>query len=242
MENAIEIFGLTKKYKDVVAVNDLSLKVKAGEPVALLGVNGAGKSTLVGILTGLVKADAGRATILGVDVAAQTTTVKSYIGISPQETAVAKNLSVRENLELVAAAYGFSREKRERRVNEIIADFSLGEVEKRFAGKLSGGWQRRLSIAMAIIGEPRVLFLDEPTLGLDVFARRELWRIIDGLKGKTTIVLTTHYLEEAESLADRIFVMRKGKIIADGTVEELISITNTDNFEDAFVKLEEDCL
>lgn len=242
MENAIEICGLTKKFKDVVAVDDLSLKVKAGELLALLGVNGAGKSTLVGILTGLVKPDSGSATIMGADILTQTNTAKSDIGISPQETAVAKNLSVRENLELIAAAYGFSREKRERRVNEIISDFSLGEEEKRFAGKLSGGWQRRLSIAMAIIGEPRVLFLDEPTLGLDVFARRELWRIIGTLKGKTTIVLTTHYMDEAENLADRICIMRKGKIIADGTAEQLIEKTKTARFEDAFVKIEEGCL
>lgn len=242
MKNAIEIIGLTKKYKDVVAVNDLSFNVRQGELLALLGVNGAGKSTLVGMLTGLVKPTCGKAFIMGADLHSDLTTVKSYIGISPQENAVANNLTVRENLDLIASLYGMKGKARFERVEKILTDFSLGEVKDRLAGKLSGGWQRRLSIAIALIGEPKVLFLDEPTLGLDVFARRELWSIINELRGKTTIVLTTHYMEETEKLADRICIMKKGRIIASGSASGLITQTNTTCFEDAFVKIQENVL
>jgi len=240
MENAIVIKHLTKKYKDVIAVNDLTLDVGKGELFALLGVNGAGKTTLVKMLCCLLQPTTGEAFVYGENIVTQSDKVKEIIGISPQETAVARNLSVKENLELIAGAHGFDKVKRGQRVNAMIKDFGLKEVENKSAGKLSGGWQRKLSIAMALVSEPEVLFLDEPTLGLDVFARRELWRIIEELKGKITIVLTTHYMEEAEKLADRLCIMKRGHILAQGTSDELKAYTGSSNFEDAFIKIVED--
>ncbi len=241
MEKAIEIKNLSKIYKDVRAVDDLSLTVKKGELFGLLGVNGAGKTTLVKMLSCLVLPTSGDAFVLGNSVITETDKVKQKIGISPQETAVAKKLTVEENLDLMAGAHGFDKEKRAKKTEEMIAEFGLETVRKKAAEKLSGGWQRKLSIAMALVSEPEVLFLDEPTLGLDVFARRELWKVIEELKGKVTIVLTTHYMEEAENLSDRICVMKNGKIIDIGTAKELMQKTNTDKFEDAFIKIVEEC-
>lgn len=241
MEKAIEIKNLSKIYKDVRAVDDLSLTVKRGELFGLLGVNGAGKTTLVKMLSCLVLPTSGDAFVLGNSIITETDKVKQKIGISPQETAVAKKLTVEENLDLMAGAHGFDKEKRAKKTEEMIAEFGLETVRKKAAEKLSGGWQRKLSIAMALVSEPEVLFLDEPTLGLDVFARRELWKVIEELKGKVTIVLTTHYMEEAENLSDRICVMKNGKIIDIGTAKELMQKTNTDKFEDAFIKIVEEC-
>lgn len=241
MEKAIEIKNLSKVYKDVRAVDDLSLTVKKGELFGLLGVNGAGKTTLVKMLSCLVLPTSGDAFVLGNSIITETDKVKQKIGISPQETAVAKKLTVEENLDLMAGAHGFDKEKRAKKTEEMIAEFGLETVRKKAAEKLSGGWQRKLSIAMALVSEPEVLFLDEPTLGLDVFARRELWKVIEELKGKVTIVLTTHYMEEAENLSDRICVMKNGKIIDIGTAKELMQKTNTDKFEDAFIKIVEEC-
>ena len=241
MEKAIEIENLSKIYKDVRAVDGLSLTVKKGELFGLLGVNGAGKTTLVKMLSCLVLPTSGDAFVLGNSIITEADKVKQKIGISPQETAVAKKLTVEENLDLMAGAHGFDKEKRAKKTEEMIAEFGLETVRKKAAEKLSGGWQRKLSIAMALVSEPDVLFLDEPTLGLDVFARRELWKVIEELKGKVTIVLTTHYMEEAENLSDRICVMKNGKIIDIGTAKELIQKTNTDKFEDAFIKIVEEC-
>lgn len=241
MEKAIEIKNLSKIYKDVRAVDDLSLTVKKGELFGLLGVNGAGKTTLVKMLSCLVLPTSGDAFVLGNSIITETDKVKQKIGISPQETAVAKKLTVEENLDLMAGAHGFDKEKRAKKTEEVIAEFGLETVRKKAAEKLSGGWQRKLSIAMALVSEPEVLFLDEPTLGLDVFARRELWKVIEELKGRITIVLTTHYMEEAENLSDRICVMKNGKIIDIGTAKELMQKTNTDKFEDAFIKIVEEC-
>ena len=241
MEKAIEIKNLSKIYKDVRAVDDLSLTVKKGELFGLLGVNGAGKTTLVKMLSCLVLPTSGDAFVLGNSIITETDKVKQKIGISPQETAVANKLTVEENLDLMAGAHGFDKEKRAKKTEEMIAEFGLETVRKKAAEKLSGGWQRKLSIAMALVSEPEVLFLDEPTLGLDVFARRELWKVIEELKGKVTIVLTTHYMEEAENLSDRICVMKNGKIIDIGTAKELMQKTNTDKFEDAFIKIVEEC-
>ena len=240
MEKAIEIENLSKIYKDVRAVDGLSLTVKKGELFGLLGVNGAGKTTLVKMLSCLVLPTSGDAFVLGNSIITEADKVKQKIGISPQETAVAKKLTVEENLDLMAGAHGFDKE-RAKKTEEMIAEFGLETVRKKAAEKLSGGWQRKLSIAMALVSEPDVLFLDEPTLGLDVFARRELWKVIEELKGKVTIVLTTHYMEEAENLSDRICVMKNGKIIDIGTAKELIQKTNTDKFEDAFIKIVEEC-
>lgn len=241
MEKAIEIKNLSKIYKDVRAVDGLSLTVEKGELFGLLGVNGAGKTTLVKMLSCLVLPTSGDAFVLGSSIITEADKVKQKIGISPQETAVAKKLTVEENLDLMAGAHGFDKEKRIKKTEEMIAEFGLESVRKKAAEKLSGGWQRKLSIAMALVSEPEVLFLDEPTLGLDVFARRELWKVIEELKGRVTIVLTTHYMEEAENLSDRICVMKNGKIIDIGTAKELMKKTNTDKFEDAFIKIVEEC-
>ena len=197
--DAIKTVGLTKKYKDLVAVNDLNLEVKQGELYSLLGINGAGKTTTIKMLSCLVKPTKGDAYLNGNSIVSSVDGVKRIIGVSPQETAVAPNLSVKENLELMCGIHGFSKEKKQKKIEELTEQFDLGEISKKKAGKLSGGWQRRLSIAMALISEPEILFLDEPTLGLDVIARSELWDTIRLLKGKITIILTTHYMEEAEA-------------------------------------------
>ena len=235
--NAIEIRGLTKKYKDTLAVDALTLSVPQGELFSLLGINGAGKTTTIKMLSCLLRPDGGEAQLLGHSVCTAPQNVKSVIGISPQETAVAPNLTVKENLELMCGVQGFSREKTKEKAAALIKEFSLEETQNKRAGKLSGGWQRRVSIAMALIGEPKILFLDEPTLGLDVIARSELWDTIRSLKGKITIVLTTHYMEEAEALSDRIGIMKNGRLIALGTAEELKQQAGKERFEDAFVAL-----
>ena len=235
--NAIEISALTKKYKDTVAVNELTLSIGEGELFSLLGVNGAGKTTTIKMLSCLIKPTCGDAILLGKSICTDTDAVKSLIGISPQETAVAPGLTVQENLELMCGIYGFSREKTQKRMEELTEEFSLRDILRKKAGKLSGGWQRRLSIAMALIGEPKILFLDEPTLGLDVIARSELWDTIRALKGKTTVILTTHYMEEAESLSDRIGIMKDGKLIALGTAQSLMEQAGKEKFEEAFVSL-----
>ena len=234
---AISIQGLTKTYKDVTAVDALTLDIHEGELFALLGVNGAGKTTTIKMLSCLAHPTAGDARLLGHSIVSAPQAVKSVIAVSPQETAVAPNLSVRENLMLMAGAHGFSREKSREKTEDLLDAFGLREAEKKRAKTLSGGWQRRLSIAMALISEPRILFLDEPTLGLDVLARSELWDAIRALKGRVTIVLTTHYMEEAQSLSDRVGVMKSGRLIALGTAAELMAITGEQSFEAAFVKL-----
>ena len=234
---AIQTMGLVKRYGDVTAVDGLDLQVQTGELYALLGVNGAGKTTTIRLLTGLTRPTAGDALVGGHSVRNEREQVKGLIGVSPQETAVAPNLTVRENLELICGIHGFSREKTEAKIAELSAQFSLESVLKRKAGKLSGGWQRRVSIAMALISEPEILFLDEPTLGLDVLARHELWDAIRSLKGRVTILLTTHYMEEAAALSDRIGILKNGKLLAAGTVAELKKQAGTDDFETAFVTI-----
>ena len=234
---AIETRQLTKKYKEVTAVDRLDLTVEEGELFGLLGVNGAGKTTTVKMLSTLTRPTAGEARILGHDLRSEAEAVKALIGVSPQETAVAPNLSVRENLELMCGVHGFSREKTRERTQAMLRELSLTEVEKRRAGKLSGGWQRRLSIAMALISEPKILFLDEPTLGLDVLAREELWDVIRDLKGRITMILTTHYMEEAETLCDRVAVMKDGHLLALDTPAALTAQTGAENLERAFVAL-----
>ena len=234
---AIQIKNLTKRYKDVTAVDDLSLTVAHGELFSLLGVNGAGKTTTIKMLSCLVSPTSGDAFMLGKSILTDSSAVKSIIAVSPQETAIAPGLSVLENLELMCGVHGFSREKQQRKIREITELLGLQSVLQRRAGKLSGGWQRRLSIAMALISEPRILFLDEPTLGLDVLARAELWELIRSLKGSITIILTTHYMEEAEALSDRIAIMKEGRLIACDTAEALKKIAGADRFEDAFIRI-----
>lgn len=235
--NAIKTVGLIKKYKDVIAVNNLDLEVKQGELFSLLGVNGAGKTTTIKMLSCLVKPTKGDAYLNGNSIVSSVDDVKKIIGVSPQETAVAPNLSVKENLELMCGIHGFSKEKKAQKIEELTEQFDLGDISKKKAGKLSGGWQRRLSIAMALISEPEILFLDEPTLGLDVIARSELWDTIRLLKGKITIILTTHYMEEAEALSDRIGIMKGGELLMVGTAEELKEKAGCDKFENAFVAI-----
>lgn len=234
--NAIEIRGLTKRYKDVTAVDRLTLDIKDGELFALLGVNGAGKTTTVKMLTCLTAASEGEATVCGKSIKTQQNEVKSVIAVSPQETAVAFGLTARENLELICGVHGFSRQKREEKIAELSTLLGLNVVLDKKAGKLSGGWQRRLSIAMALICEPKILFLDEPTLGLDVIVRSELWEIIRELKGKITVVMTTHYMEEAEALSDRIGIMKDGRLLVCAAASEIKEKAGTDNFEEAFIR------
>ena len=235
--DAIRIENLRKTYKDVVAVDNLSLTVQQGELFSLLGVNGAGKTTTIKMLSCLTQPTSGDALLNGHSIRSDCAAVKSIIAVSPQETAVAPGLSVAENLELMCGVHGFSKEKRAVKMQEITDLLSLAPVLKRKAGKLSGGWQRRLSIAMALISEPEILFLDEPTLGLDVLARSELWDLILSLKGRVTVILTTHYMEEAEALSDRIAIMAGGKLLVCDTAENIKKTADTDNFEQAFIRI-----
>ena len=234
---AIKTMGLVKRYKDLIAVDKLDLEIRQGELFSLLGVNGAGKTTAIKMLSCLTKPTSGDALVGGYSITKEPEQVKQLIGVSPQETAVAPNLSVKENLELICGIHGFSKEKMKAKVRELTGQFALDAVLQRKAGKLSGGWQRRVSIAMALISQPQILFLDEPTLGLDVIARHDLWEVIRSLKGNVTIILTTHYMEEAESLSDRIGIMKNGRLLAAGTAEELNKLAGTKDFETAFVSL-----
>lgn len=234
---AIKTENLTKKYKDKTVVKNLNLSVEEGEMYALLGVNGAGKSTTIKMLSCLIRPTSGDASILSRSITTDSTKVKQIISVSPQETSVAPNLTVKENLEFIAGIFGFKKADAIKKAEKIMADFDMEEIKNSKAKILSGGWQRRLSIAMALISEPKVIFLDEPTLGLDVLARRDLWKQIEKLKGKITIILTTHYLEEAEALADHIGIMAQGVLKAQGTADDLKALAKTDDFEEAFVRI-----
>ena len=234
---AIKTVELVKQYKNITAVDTLNLEIRQGELFALLGVNGAGKTTTIKMLSCLTSPTNGDAVVGGYSITKESKKVKRLICVSPQETAVAPGLSAKENLELICGIHGFSKEKTQAKITELSERFSLDAVLQRKAGKLSGGWQRRVSIAMALISEPQILFLDEPTLGLDVIARHELWETIRALKGNVTIILTTHYMEEAEALSDRIGIMKNCRLLAIGTVEELNAKANTNDFEAAFVSI-----
>ncbi len=236
---AIKTDKLRKEYKNLCAVRDLDLEINEGEIFALLGVNGAGKTTTIKMLTGLAAPTSGDAFVFGRSVKKEPYAVKSMIDVSMQETAVARNLTVAENLEFYASLAGLSKEKAEENIKNAIDRFGFGKVMKTRAKNLSGGWQRKLSIALALLSEPRVLFLDEPTLGLDVISRRELWRLVEGLRGSMTIVLTTHYLEEAEKLSDRIGIMKEGVLLTVGSAAEIIAKTGKENFEEAFIEVVE---
>lgn len=233
----IKTTELTKRYGNLAAVDNFDLEIRQGELLALLGVNGAGKTTAIKMLSCLARPTSGDAIVGGYSIVKEPEKVKQLIGVSPQETAVAPNLSVKENLALICGIYSFSKQKTESRIRELTEQFSLHSVLQRKASKLSGGWQRRVSIAMALISDPKILFLDEPTLGLDVIARHDLWETICSLKGKTTVILTTHYMEEAEALSDRIGIMKSGHLLAVGTVAELKQKTGADRFETAFVSI-----
>ena len=234
---AIKISSLRKEYKDVVAVDNLSLDIEEGELFALLGVNGAGKTTTVKMLSTLCRPTSGDATLLGHSLLTEADKVKQIIDVSMQETAVARKLTVEENVDFYARLSGQDEATQQRLKKEVFDTFGLDAVRGKQAGKLSGGWQRKLSIALALVSQPKILFLDEPTLGLDVLARRELWQTIESLKGRVTVVLTTHYMEEAEALADRIGIMQNGALRFVGTKEELFAETGKQNVEDAFIEL-----
>ena len=235
--SAIKIENLTKKYGDVLAVDELSLCIEAGELFSLLGVNGAGKTTTIKMLSCLTEPTNGDAFLLGKSICRDKSDVKSIIAVSPQESAIAAGLTVRENLELICGVHGFSRDKSREKISELTSLLGLEGVLGRKAGKLSGGYKRRLSIAMALVSEPKILFLDEPTLGLDVIARSDLWDIVRSLKGKITIILTTHYMEEAEALSDRIAIMRDGRLLVCDSADNIKKMAKTDNFEEAFVRI-----
>ena len=232
---AIETTNLTKKFKDKIVVDNLNLQIKQGELFSLLGTNGAGKTTTIKMLTTLLSSTDGQILINGLNIKNDAQKIKNIINMSPQETAIAPNLTVEENLEFMAGVYQIKNKKD--KIDSLIKTFKLDEVLKQKAKTLSGGWQRKVSIAISLINDPQILFLDEPTLGLDVIARKELWDVINSLKGKITIILTTHYMEEAESLSSRIGIMTEGKLIAIGTAKELMKKTNTQKFEDAFVEI-----
>ena len=232
---SIETRQLTKKFKEKVAVDEINLQIKKGELFALLGTNGAGKTTTIKMLSGLILPTSGDIEIENMDMKKDIFKIKEILNVSPQETAIAPNLTVKENLEFMAGVYQINNKKE--KINELIKQFKLEEILNKRTKTLSGGWQRRLSIAISLINNPKILFLDEPTLGLDVIARKELWKVINELKGKITIILTTHYMEEAESLSDRIGIMANGKLVDVGTSEDLIKKTKTNNFEDAFVSI-----
>ena len=228
---------LVKQYKNLTAVDKLNLEIRQGELFALLGVNGAGKTPTIKMLSCLTQPTSGAAEVGGYSIITEPEKVKRLIGVSPQETAVAPNLSVKENLEMICGIHEFSKAKTQAKIKELSDTFNLDSVLQRKAGKLSGGWQRRVSIAMALISEPQILFLDEPTLGLDVIARHELWETVSTLKGKITIILTTHYMEEAEFLSDRIGIMKNGHLLAVGTADELKEKAGCNTFESAFITI-----
>jgi len=234
---AIRTEGLTKRYKDTIAVDSLNLTVHPGELFSLLGVNGAGKSTTIKMLSCLTQPTGGDAFLYGKSIRSDTAAVKSMIGVSPQETAVAPGLTVLENLELMCGVHGFTKEKQAQRIHELTSLLGLQDVQRKKAGKLSGGMQRRLSIAMALVSQPQILFLDEPTLGLDVLARSDLWDLIRSLKGNVTVILTTHYMEEAEALSDRIAIMKDGKLLVCATADQIREMAGTVNFEEAFIRI-----
>ena len=235
--DGIQIKGLTKTYKDVVAVDHLTLSIPKGELFSLLGVNGAGKTTTIKMLSCLTEPTEGTASLNGNSITEDPAAVKSIIALSPQETAVAPGLSVYENLELMWGLYGFPKAGREEKITQLVSSLGLESVIKKKAGKLSGGYQRRLSIAMALISEPEILFLDEPSLGLDVLSRSELWDLIRSLKGRVTMVLTTHYMEEAEALSDRVGIMKDGKLLVCDTPTNIKKLAGADRFEEAFVRI-----
>ena len=235
--DAIIIKGLTKIYKDTKAVDNLCLSIKKGELFSLLGVNGAGKTTTIKMLSCLINSTSGDAILNGKSIKKESSAVKSFIAVSPQETAVASALTTKENLELMCGVHGFRKQEKSEKIEKLTRLLNLETIMNKKAGKLSGGWGRRLSIAMALISEPQILFLDEPTLGLDVLARSDLWDIIRSLKGKITIIMTTHYMEEAEALSDRIGIMKDGKLLICDTAQNIKKEANTDSFEQAFINI-----
>ncbi len=234
---AVQTINLSKKFKDIEAVSNLNLTIEENSIYALLGLNGAGKTTTIKMITGLLKPTNGEIIVEGNSISDNLNKIKEITSISPQESAFASNLTVYQNIMMMGEIYGMKKDECKKITQELIHNFSLEKYQNKRAKTLSGGYQRKLSLAMALVSNPKVLFLDEPTLGLDVISRRELWKLISSLKEKMTIVLTTHYMEEAEELASRIGIISNGKLIIEGRLDELLKKSNESNLENAFIKL-----
>lgn len=234
--DAIKVSNLTKQFKNVLAVNNISFNVKEGEIFGVLGLNGAGKTTTIKMMSGLTRPTSGNIKVFDYDIYKDINKIKSIIGVSPQESAIANNLTVKENIELMASLYFKDKVKIKDNTERVINNLGLENYINRRAKTLSGGYKRRLSIAMALVTNPRILFLDEPTLGLDVINRHELWNVINNLKGKVTIILTSHYMEEISALVDDIAIMKNGKILMINNLENILKSTNTNSLEEAFIK------
>lgn len=235
--DAIKVSNLTKQFKNVLAVNNISFNVKEGEIFGVLGLNGAGKTTTIKMMSGLTRPTSGNIKVFDYDIYKDINKIKSIIGFSPQESAIANNLTVKENIELMASLYFKDKAKIKNNTERVINNLGLESYINRRAKTLSGGYKRRLSIAMALVTNPRILFLDEPTLGLDVINRHELWNVINNLKGKVTIILTSHYMEEISALVDDIAIMKNGKILMINNLETILKSTNTNSLEEAFIKI-----
>ena len=234
--DAIKVSNLTKQFKNVLAVNNISFNVKEGEIFGVLGLNGAGKTTTIKMMSGLTRPTSGDIKVFDYDIYKDINKIKSIIGVSPQESAIANNLTVKENIELMASLYFKDKVKIKDNTERVINNLGLENYINRRAKTLSGGYKRRLSIAMALVTNPRILFLDEPTLGLDVINRHELWNVINNLKGKVTIILTSHYMEEISALVDDIAIMKNGKILMINNLENILKFTKTNSLEEAFIK------
>lgn len=235
--DAIKVSNLTKQFKNVLAVNNISFNVKEGEIFGVLGLNGAGKTTTIKMISGLTRPTSGDIKVFDYDIYKDINKIKSIIGVSPQESAIANNLTVKENIELMASLYFKDKVKIKDNTERVINNLGLENYINRRAKTLSGGYKRRLSIAMALVTNPRILFLDEPTLGLDVINRHELWNVINNLKGKVTIILTSHYMEEISALVDDIAIMKNGKILMINNLENILKFTKTNSLEEAFIKI-----
>ena len=237
-ENAIIIKGLVKKFDDIIAVDNLNLEIKKGELFGLLGPNGAGKSTTINILSGLIKPTEGTAYIGGYDVRKDLKKIKELIGVCPQEASVFKFLSGRENLELFGILHGMSKKELKKRIENLLKQASFLETSKRKAKGYSGGMARQLNLLMALVNNPQIAYLDEPTVGMDARARRKTWEFIGSLKEQNkTVILTTHYIEEAEALSDRVGIIDYGKLVALGTPKELMEKHDSKNLEEVFLKI-----
>lgn len=238
MKNDIEIDHLTKKYDQITAVDDLSLHIEAGRLFGLLGPNGSGKTTTINCLTGLVSPTSGRASVGGYDVKKDVARVRGLLGVCPQETPVYSYLSGRENVELFGSLYSVPKETLGHSVDYLMEKLGLVEDAKRRVSKYSGGMKRRVSLAMALVQDPEIILLDEPTVAMDPQSRRAVWDFIRELKSKgKTVVLTTHYMEEAEELCDTVGIIDRGKLIALGSPAELRSKYGAKTLEDVFIQL-----
>jgi ABC-2 type transport system ATP-binding protein len=236
--SAIVIKSLVKRFEDVTAVDGLSLQVEKGELFGLLGPNGAGKTTIINVLCGLLKPTSGSATVGGYDAQKENVRVKEIIGVCPQETAIYNYLTGFENVDLFGNLHAMNKKLLEKRKVELLEKMGLVEDAKRRAGKYSSGMKRRLSVILALIHDPQIAFLDEPTVAMDPQSRHAVWDFIKELKkeGKT-IILTTHYMEEAEELCDRVGIIDHGKLITIGSPKELILSNDVKNLEEVFIKL-----